>query len=400
MSSIWIILLDISGSMTEGFSGTLPRDPLAEHGSWNTKLEAAKDLLLKRIERLRVDDIAVFSFADHANKIFHGSRAAFSRASVEIAALQGGGETNLAEALTKVAEDPGFKPYRSRTVLIISDGLANVGDPLAAAKKVIDTYHGARIDTILIDETEEGRRIAEAVSIDGDVIPVFSAPQLSLAVESARASSIRHEISGMVGQRFELESELAVIVNEATPLLLTITSPLDLNASSLRREIVPFLDALEGFQSAFSEAWELPYQVMITSISQASPVTISLKGLRDAVELVLDSVVPWRRENAKLIAEARRRQMELENLKIEESIARERAETEVGLAERKMGLAEKLLNLIDPNQHLSPQRRLRHFHNLIHDINQISETSIEFKVLGLSSDFDELPPSQEDGGLQ
>jgi hypothetical protein len=40
MSSIWIVLLDVSGSMDDGFSGAPTTDPLAERGMWRTKLEA------------------------------------------------------------------------------------------------------------------------------------------------------------------------------------------------------------------------------------------------------------------------------------------------------------------------------------------------------------------------
>lgn len=399
MPSIWIILLDVSGSMTEPFSATPAHDPLAEHSAWNTKLEAAKDLLLKQIANLRVHDIAIFSFSDHAKKIFHGSRSQYSLISAEIAALQGGGETNLAEALVKVTADPDFEQYTALTILILSDGLANVGDPIAAANALIAKYRTARIDTILIDESEDGKRIAEKVSVNGEVRSAISAPQLQLAVGSARASSIRHEISTMVEHRFQLESELAVISQEAPPLFLTITSPLELTPFSLRHEISPFLAALDGLQWEFNQARGVPRQVSITSISQASPVTISLKGLREAVELVLDSVIPWRRENAKLIAEAERRKKELENLNMEENIARQHAEAETGLIERKMELVGRMLNDIDPDHRLSPDDRLQVFSHLIYNINEISRTSIEFKILERNPNLDRRSSSLGDGNL-
>lgn len=61
---------------------------------------------------------------------------------------------------------------------------------------------------------------------------------------------------------------------------------------------VPTLEGLEVLERATSEATGQPYRGAITSISQDSPVSISLAGLKEAVELALEWVIPWRRRHA------------------------------------------------------------------------------------------------------
>jgi hypothetical protein len=399
MSSIWIILLDVSGSMDEGFSGAPSQDPLAEVGLWRTKLEAAKDLLLRQIAATRVQDIAVFSFAERCDLVFHGARSEFPKAEASIRALQADGQTNLAGALTAVTENVTFERYQSLSVLILSDGLANVGDPVAAALQLISKYPFARIDTILIDYTEEGQRIAESVSINGSVRSAFSLIQLGEAVESAQISSLRNELGGFAERRLQLESELSRIANLPAPTLLTVTSPLYLTASSLRNEVAPLVEGLETFERVACDASGTPYRGAITSISRNSPVSISLSGLREAVELLLEWVIPWRRENAKRIHELRIRQAELELRQKEIEIDtldvrldRERAEVEkallenrhleVSIASSKLELAERMLRDLDPNESLGGQHRRVLLQELVKGIDRITDTSIELSASG------------------
>lgn len=395
MSSIWIILLDVSGSMASGFSAKPTSDPLAERGAWHSKLEAAKDLLARQIAVLRVQDVSIISFADRAEKIFHGPRSEFSRAKSAIDALKADGETNLAEALATVTDEPGFEQYKAVSVLILSDGLANVGDPVAAATRLIAKYPFARIDTILIDETPEGRQIAESVSINGSVRPAFSSMQLGDAVVSARASALQNELASFAPRRLEIETELSQIANIASPTLVTVTSLEELNATSLRNEIVPTLEGLEILEHAYSDASGVPYQGAIRSISQSSPISISFAGLREAVEIALEWVIPWRRENAQKIAALKVRQAELENLSLEARVAKERAEAEsaraknrqmeVDLVSSKFALAERILDSLDPDRLLSIARRQKILKDLVNGIDRMSEASMEFKPDGPST---------------
>jgi hypothetical protein len=277
-----------------------------------------------------------------------------------------------------VTEDKDFESYNSITVLILSDGLSNIGDPIQAAGRLIEKYPSGRIDTILIDDTEEGRQVAERVSINGSVRSAFSLPELGEGMDSSRAFSLRQEISGFPTRRLELESELALISNIGSPTLLSVASPVDLTPVALRDDIVPTLEGLESLGRAASDASGLPYLGRISSISQDSPVTISLSGLKDAVELALDWVIPWRRENAKRIAELERRRREAEI----EKASIENRQLEVALAASKLELAERMLAHFDPDHTISVRRRQRLLQQLVHGIDAMSKTTLEFKAIG------------------
>lgn len=385
MASVWVILLDVSGSMNEGFSGAASDDPLAERGRWRTKLEAAKDLVLRQVAASRVQDVAVISFADDARKIFHGARSEFSQAEATIRGLvTEGRRTNLASGLTAVSADEKFESYKALSVLILSDGLSNTGDPVAAAERLITKYPFCRIDTILIDETEDGRRVAESVST-GSVRPAFSVLDLGQALESARASSLRQELAGFATRRLSLQSELALIADVGSPTLLTVTSPLELTAASLRNDIVPTLEGMESLGRAVSDVSGRPYSGTITSISQDSPISISLSGFKEAVDLALEWVIPWRRRNAELLAVQKLRQHELEN----EKATIQNRQLEVELAASKLALAERMLATFDRDHSMSDRRRQRLLQQFVTGIDQMSKTSIEFKAIGGSSGNDD-----------
>src|ERR1051326_1544865 len=135
----------------------------------------------------RAQEVAVFTFAEQAERLFLGPRVDFSEMETVIRGLQPHGKTDLAAGLAAIREERGLKRYRSVSVLILSDGLSNRGDPLGAANALIDEYPSCEIDAILIDDTEVGRRIAESVvSIGGGwVRSAFSFVQLDQAVALA-----------------------------------------------------------------------------------------------------------------------------------------------------------------------------------------------------------------------
>ena len=220
MAAIWIVLLDVSGSMGRGFSKkSVPTDPMTEIGRWKTKLDAAKDLLIRQVHATRGQDIAVIAFSTHARYLFKGSITEFKKWERTLEHILPEAETNLAEALLLVEGDKNFEAYSAMAVLVLSDGLSNIGDPQTAAQKLIKKYPHGRIDTILIDDTDKGRLIAEEVSINGWVRPAESILQLEQAVISGRAASLRQGISSLAYQRFDMEYSLANAMQIAPPAL-------------------------------------------------------------------------------------------------------------------------------------------------------------------------------------
>lgn len=200
---------------------TANQSPLDETGAWASKLDAAKDLLLRQASSLRAHDIAVLVFTDSYKKIFQGSRDEFLGHPELIRDLTAEGGTSIAAALEGVRVDTAFERYRSISVLALSDGLSDMDSAAQAAEALIARYEFARIDTILIDETPEGRRVAESISLNGTVRVATSSIQLGNAISEARLESLRGELSNMPMMRYLVQNELSSAPFYAPPTLLT-----------------------------------------------------------------------------------------------------------------------------------------------------------------------------------
>lgn len=168
-----------------------------------------------------------------------------------------------------------------------------------------------------------------------------------------------------------------LISDIGSPTLLTITSQANLTTATLRNDILPTLEGLEILEKASSDALEHPYLGIINSISQDSPISISLTGFKEAVDLVLEWVIPWRRKNAERLAALKLKQQEIE---LEKSQI-ENQQREIDLARSKLDLAEHLLSSIDPNGTLSERNRKRLLQQYVLGIDQLCKTSIEFKAI-------------------
>lgn len=392
MSSIWIILLDTSGSMGEGFTARPGQaiDPLAEQGAWSTKLHAAKELLLRQVATLRVQDLAVFQFTSDYTKVFQGTRDQLLRQTYLIESLVANDGTSIANALRGVEADPSFEPYRSLNILVITDGLSDPDAATEAASDLIEKYPFARIDTILIDETDEGRAVADSISINGTVRTVTSSIQLGTAMRGARIDSLRSNLTTMPLLRLQAQQELAVFEQLPEPTLITVTSGESLTAETLRNDIAPTLGGIEALGLASSYARDGEYRGSVSSISQDSPISINLTGLKEAIELALSYIIPWRRENAKRLAqlEVRKRELEVEreerNLALQPYDAEQRRlellRQQIDLSTSKLELAERVLKAIDPDSQLRGENRERVLAWVISSVDRLSSTRLEFEV--------------------
>ena len=177
--------------------------------------------------------------------------------------------------------------------------------------------------------------------------------------------------------------------NVEGPTLLKIAPTVRLTPASLRDDIIPTLEGLESLERVANEASGRPFRGAISSISQHSPISISLQGFKEAVELALDWVIPWRRKHAEALAALRMRQQEIE---VERASIQNR-QMEVALAASKVELAERLLKVCDPNQKLSSRHRERLLQQLVTGIDLMSKTTVEFLAVGPKSAVE--PPSEE-----
>lgn len=185
MSAHWIILLDESGSMFQPFTGGHAFSGHTETGAYRTKIEAAKDRLLREINGLQNCIVSIISFSSDAAVICSelSSEVATIRKLLDRPRDHGGG-TNIAAALD--AALIAAKRQESATftsILLISDGLSNEGDPIEAARRCASAR--VPISTILIDPTPEGERCAREISIGGRVSGVATEIDFARAMESA-----------------------------------------------------------------------------------------------------------------------------------------------------------------------------------------------------------------------
>jgi hypothetical protein len=367
----------------------VPPDPLAEHGAWATKLDAAKELLIRQVAALRVQDLAVLQFTNSCSKIFQGTRDLLLQQPHLIHGLRAGGGTSIANALREVEGDPSFENYRSLNILVITDGLSNLDDAAAAASGLIAKYPFARTDTILIDETPDGRAVAEAISLNGTVRTATSSVQLGTALSGARIDALRFNLTNMPLLRLHTQQELAAFQQFPTPTLITVISDHRLTSQTLRTDIAPTVGGIEALGHASSYARHTDYLGSVSSISQDSPISINLTGLKDAVELALTYVLPWRREYAKQLAalEIIKRELEIErdsrNLDYDAEQRRlEFQRLQLEITKEKFELAERMLERIDPDSQLRGRERERALASLISGIDQLSTTRLEFGVVG------------------
>lgn len=393
MSAIWIVLLDTSSSMDEGFPA-LPGalgDPLAETGAWARKIDAAKDILIRQVSSLRAQDIAIIQFTSEARKIFHGTRDAFLRDTSAVTSISPFNGTSIAAALDAVTTDPAFESYRSLSVLLLTDGQSDLAEATQAANNLVSKYPFARIDSIIIGETNKGRVVVDAVSINGTVRNATSTVQLETAVSAARASGLQGELENMAFARFAAQRELARIQEVPAPTLIQVTSGETLTAKTLMEAISPTLLALESFDAAEGIVHRKKPLGRISSISQDSPISINLTGLKEVVQLVLEYVIPWRREHARRLSELeiRKREIEIEcsennNFLLDYELEQRKldlAKSQLEVAKSKWELAERMLREIDPNEQLRGEERLAALRQFFVGIDHLARTQLEFRVV-------------------
>jgi hypothetical protein len=385
------------------------QDPLAETSAWAKKIDAAKEILLRQVSSLRAQDVAVIQFTKSAQKIFHGTRDALLRDPSMVTSLEANGGTSIAAALYAVTTDQAFEPYRSLSVLILTDGQSDLDEATRAANDLVAKYPYARIDAIMIDETDQGRAVVEAVSINGTVRNATSTIQLGAAVSGARVGTLRAELQNMPLARFAAQEELSRLQELPAPTLIQVTSGEMLSGQSLRDAIAPTMQALENLEVAESIIRRRQPRGAVSSISQDSPISVNLSGLKESAELFLEWVVPSRRrfaeemrqleiqrrrlENEKQELDLRMRRLEIEKqeddnkMHIDErrfALAKAQYELEKSayeLQKSKLELAQSILQQMHPDHQLRGDAREEAFRHILSAIDHGFATQLEFEVV-------------------
>ena len=337
MNSLWTILIDISSSMNDGFSGKGKPTGLVEKGNWRRKLDAAKDILYQQTSSLFETEVAIIKFNSNAELIYKGKPSDDKEIRDRIYSLNAGGRTNIARGLLLALNNLDFERYNAITILIITDGLSNEGDPIQAAREIVSKFPSIRISTILIDVTEHGKDIARKISINGDVRYAQSFQQLSKETQNEGLQNLyksirksenvirEHEdaVFSFITKKSFFQRELEIANETETkeyprskiqPLRFefTNTNPVGFDIEYFSNQIVPYLKSLEDVQTTLDQIREQPSRVRIQAITKYSPVKATVSGIAQALEIVERMVIPWKRKHAKTIAKFEERERELQ----------------------------------------------------------------------------------------
>lgn len=353
MNSLWTILIDVSGSMNDGFSGSGKPTGLVEKGNWRRKLDAAKDILYQQTSSLFETEVAIIKFNNNAELIYKGKPTDDKKIRDRIYSLSAGGGTNIASGLLLALNTLNFERYSAITILIITDGLSNEGDPIEAAREIVRKFPSIRISTILIDVTEKGKDIARKISINGDVRYAQSFQQLSKETKNEGLQNLYKSIrksENIIGEHedavfsfitkksfFQRELEIASEADtkeyprskiQPRRFEFTNTNPVGFNVDYLDNQIVPYLRSLENVQTTLDQIREQPSRVRIQAITKYSPVKATVSGIAQALEIVERMVIPWKREHAKTIAKLEEREKELQIKKSEADLLESKAKAQ------------------------------------------------------------------------
>lgn len=337
MNTIWALLIDISFSMNAGFSREKAPQGLVESVECQYKIEAAKELLIRQVKNLPSVELCIIAFDDKSEIIYQGPSENISEIQQRVNSLQPRGDTNIAKALDLAAKTISTVQYDSVSVLIISDGLSNQGDPVEAATNFIKRIPGSRISTILIDRTEEGEKIANNISIGGEVRDGTSYDKLRSGFKDEKINTLKDALSNLDFKRSSLEFALPKSLDFEPPAMIEFrgTDEVKFASDFMGSHVVPYLSSLEAIEKITQSIVGKSCNVKIHSISHYSPIKASVSGIAHALNILEEMIIPWKREYARTIANLKVDEIRINNekakaeaLEIEARTQRENREAE------------------------------------------------------------------------
>jgi hypothetical protein len=160
-------------------------------------------------------------------------------------------------------------------------------------------------------------------------------------IAQQHGGNLRYVESKPVGATFTVSFPL----KRENIIILNPPSTQKLSPQYLMTSIGPFLNALVQIQQIVNETKKKPSQeIAIKSIQQHSPISVSLDGAADAIQLVQETVIPWRRKHAETMSRLleQEKQAEIESKKAEILEKRAHAEKDRVEASKQRIEAEKL----------------------------------------------------------
>lgn len=106
-----------------------------------------------------------------------------------------------------------------------------------------------------------------------------------------------------------------------------IKSDYKLTPQYLMDVISPYLEAISDVQNVLNDVkgFREPKYVVVKYLSQLSPIDVSLEGASEAIQSIKEDIIPWRKENAKKLADLKGKEAQAEIRKKEAEAAEIRA---------------------------------------------------------------------------
>lgn len=201
-----------------------------------------------------------------------------------------------------------------------------------------------------------------------------------------------------------------VVVDTSSEITLITSETQKLTPAFLSQIVSPYIVAIADIQKVIDEIRNnSKNEVVVRSITQNSPISVSLDGASEAIKTVQDNVVRWRRENAKILAQQQisENEVAIEVLKAEtlerranaaksraeaekfsaeadkqrqetEKIRLENEKTRIEIERAKVQLALDILDRIDPN--IPATEKISHVVKLLSPLGVVAFSKVELSV--------------------
>lgn len=266
--------------------------------------------------------------------------------------------------ITKITLSPSveieFSHSNHISANVIVDAIPQI---VKTAAEVINSNSRLKISTVTIaihDETaakisffqEDGRIVIENI-IQLSIYQRDKSNLNKISLDNNVLKKAQNELSKITGTELKLIFKLPetnttdIVENSVSTQIILYSNVGDpeqiLTPEYLRHTVTPYLSAIADIKHILDEIkGKTNYEIKIKSISQNSPISVSLDGASQAIQTIVDYAVPWKRKYAEEIARLSisEKQADIENKRAE--VLEKRARATKDRAE-----SEKLLVEID-----------------------------------------------------
>lgn len=288
----------------------------------------------------------------------------------------------LAQYTHAIETNPNANAYLKRgqffrTVKNYSAALSDYQSAIRLDPKIANT-----IDTSsLLREAEMKQRAKKHLtdSVNRDYISKVNSIEqmnLSVAMKNSLLANLYAEFFGVIRPVDNLQAiidfnkDVRTSVNNSVFIFIdALEENPDLSPYYLVHVVYPYIQQIVELQHLIDNIEKKPLsKVVIKSIQQNSPVSVSLDGASDAIQLINETVVPWRRKHAETMAQLLEQEkladIELKKAEVLEKraiaakereltgklkIENEKLRTETALQQAKIQLATEIIMAITTN---------------------------------------------------